>query len=309
MTIPQTAKATSLFEHIEKFATEDDCRAHLEKIRFPNGLACTRCGSKKVWEYKHRFEYLCGDCNYHFSVTSGTIFQDSHIKLTKWFYAIHLIVNAKKSLSAMQLQREIGVTYKTAWFLAHRIREAMIDEGSDFLHGKVEVDETYVGGKPRKTNKRKDDKPNKRGRGTKKTPVVGAKERGGDVHAKTVENVTSTTLLKFVQMNCNPSTVIYTDAFGGYVKVAKKFNHQMVDHQEMYVMGDIHTNGIENFWSLLKHGIIGSFHKVSTRHLDRYLAEFTCRFNARHSDNLFDSILAGANGRRLTYARLIAREG
>ena len=135
----------TLIEHIERFSTESACRAYLEKIRFPNSSACVRCGSVRIWRYKRRFEYLCGDCNYHFSVTAGTIFHNSHVKLTKWFYAIHLLTNVKKGISALHLGREIGVTYKTAWYMSNRIREAMIEGVAANLKGIVEVDEIYIG--------------------------------------------------------------------------------------------------------------------------------------------------------------------
>lgn len=201
MATKKTVRATSLFEHIEKFNTEDECRAHLEKLCFPDGLTCLRCGSKKVWEYKHRFEYLCADCKYHFTVTAGTIFHDSHVKLTKWFYAIHLIVNAKKGLSAMQLMREIGVSYKTAWYLAHRIREAMKDESSETLKGTIEADETFVGGKAKNMHKAKRERAIQ-GRGTVgKAAVMGILQRDGKIRTKVIPNTRRYTVQTEIKNN------------------------------------------------------------------------------------------------------------
>ncbi len=230
MTQPKTVKATSLFEHIRNFGTEDECRAHLEKLRFPDGLECLRCHSKKVWEYNHRFEYLCSNCQYHFSVTAGTIFHDSHIRLTKWFYAIHLIVHAKKGLSAMQLMRELGVSYKTAWYLGHRIREAMQDDLSENLKGTIEADETFIGGKAKNMHKAKRERA-VQGRGTVgKAAVMGILQRDGQIRTKVIPNTRRNTVQAEIKNNVELGSKVFTDALPSYQGLAPEYAHESVDH-------------------------------------------------------------------------------
>lgn len=284
----------SIIEILSRYNTEEKCIAHFERIRWPHGLECIRCGSKRVMKFdatgktdKLRHLYECVDCRYQYSVTTGTIFHDSHMTLTKWFLAIYLICSGKKGISAKELQRQLGVTYKTAWYMAHRIRSAM-SEDSEFCQkfsGIVEADETYVGGKGK----------GPRGRSTaSKVPVIGIRERtSGRVRMQAVENVSPSVLAGFIRDNVAAGSTLHTDEFSFYLWLdSSEFAHHSVNHSERYVDGDVHTNGCENVWSLFKRGIVGVFHKVSAKYLPLYLDEFSFRFNNRDSYNLMDKVLA-----------------
>ena len=284
----------SLIEVFNRFNTEEKCREHFTRIRFPNGVCCIKCGSLKLTEYetagktgKARHLHQCLDCKYNFSVTTGTIFHSSHLPLTKWFLAIYLICSAKKGVSAKELQLQLDVTYKTAWYMAHRIRLAM-QEDSDFCEkfsGTVEVDETYIGGRRK----------GKRGRGaSNKVPVVAIKERtSGKIRMQALDRVTSTSLANFIREHSEPGSEVHTDEFSSYLWLdASEFVHESVNHTETYVRdGRIHTNGVENVWSLFKRGITGVFHKVSAKYLPLYLNEFSFRFNNRDQFNMMDLVL------------------
>lgn len=287
-------KQPSIFEIISRFGSEEKCIAHFEKIRWPDGLHCIRCGGVKVSKFqakgktgKERYLYECGDCRYQYSVTTGTVFHDSHLPLTKWFLAIYLICSAKKGVAAKQLQRELDVTYKTAWYMSHRIRLAMQEDG-DFCHkfsGVCEVDETYVGGKGK----------GKRGRGaSNKIPVVGIKNRtSGEIRMQAVKNVSSSTLAAFIRKHAASGAEIHTDEFKSYLWLdSSEFTHKAVNHSKTYVDGDVYTNGVENVWSLFKRGVVGVFHKVSEKYLPLYLDEFSFRFNNRNNNNMLDTVLA-----------------
>jgi transposase-like protein len=284
----------SVIEVVQKFATEEACIAHFEKIRWPEGPVCPKCGKTRIFKYetagktgKDRHLYQCVDCLYQFSVTVGTIFHDSHMTLTKWFLAIYLICSNKKGISAKELQRQLSVTYKTAWYMAHRIRVAM-QEDKDFCQkfsGVCEVDETYIGGKQKGL----------RGRAvsTNKVPVVAIKERtSGKIRMQAMKDVKGTTLAQFIRFNVAPGARVHTDEFAAYLWLdSSEFAHEAVNHQETYVDGEIHTNGVENVWSLFKRGIMGVFHKVSAKYLPLYLNEFEFRFNNRDEFNMMDRVL------------------
>jgi transposase-like protein len=287
-------KHPSIFQVLDRFGTEEKCIAHFEGIRWPQGLVCIRCGKPRVFRYKTagktgkmRYLYQCVDCKYNFSVTTGTVFHDSHLPLTKWFLAIYLICSAKKGVSAKQLQRQLSTSYKTAWYMAHRIRLAMQEDG-DFCQkfaGVCEVDETYIGGRRKGS----------RGRGAgNKVPVVAIKERtSGKTLMKAVKNVKASTLANFTRNHAATGAEIHTDDFPAYLWLdASEFVHNSVNHQETYVKaGNIHTNGIENVWSLFKRAITGVFHKVSAKYLPLYLNEFAFRFNNREQFNMLDDVL------------------
>ena len=267
----------------KKFPTQESCITYLEKVRWGDTPTCPYCKSKQTVPLGNR--HRCYNCITSFSVTVGTIFHKTKIPLQKWFLAISLILNAKKSLSSLQLSRDIEVNRNTAWRVSMQIRKAMRErEQGSMLMGIVEMDETYVGGKPRKGNNRSDDKPNPRGRGTKKTPVIGAVERGGDVKAEAThkDKLKGKNLRSFVRrhVQTEESTLI-TDEYKGYIGMSKLVDHLKINHSEMYVDGIIHTNTIESFWSLLKRGVIGQFHHVSKKHLQRYVDEFCYRYNLR----------------------------
>jgi len=242
--------------------------------------------------------YHCNNCMTSFSVTVGTIFHKTHLPLQKWLLAVSLILNAKKGVSSRQLSRDLKVNKDTAWRISMKIREAMLQKWHrDLLTGIVEMDETFMGGKPRKGK----DIHLTRGRGSeKKTPVVGMVERKGQVRAKPFKRGTldSKRLSEVVRNNVDiQNTTLITDEYRGYMKLKQFIDHQVVDHSIWYVNGDLHTNNIESFWALLKRGLVGQFHKVSIKHLPKYIDEFTYRFNHRKSTaNLFNLTIAKGLG-------------
>ena len=275
-----------------RFPNESACIKHLEAARWKGDPVCPYCHSTKTTPAPAEERHHCNACNTSFCVTVGTIFHNTKLDLQKWFLGVSLMLNAKKGLSSRQLARDLEVNKSTGWFMAMRIRKAMLDNG-DLLRGIVEMDETYVGGKPRKGTG-----PHKRGRGTKKTPVVGMVERGGNVRARVASILTSSRLMQLVRRNVEPrGSVLHTDEFSGYNGVKKYMLHETVNHgTNEYVRGNVHTNTIEGFWALLKRGIIGQFHKVSVAYLQRYINEFAFRFNNRHNADIFDLTILRAVG-------------
>lgn len=278
MTLPKLQKL---------YSTDEDCREILTRLRWPEGVTCSRCGNRNVWYVESRKQFTCSECTYQFSVTTGTIFNDSHLPLTTWFMAVLLLVEARKGISANQVKRTLGISYKTAWYLCHRIRAAMAQCDKPMLDGKIEVDETYVGGKGRGTNQR--------GRGTKKRPVIGIRERNGELRFLHAENVTGKTIEAFLRENIGEDVeVMFTDETTMYPGVAKRLGvkHEMVQHGiGDYVRGDAHTNTVESAFSLFKRGVMGTWHKVSAKHLQAYLEEMSFRFNRRKRSDLFVDIL------------------
>jgi len=292
----------NLVELIDSFHSEDSCRARLEELRWPEGVECPRCDSKSVARMEDRPQYQCRSCRYQFSVTAGTIFHDTHLPLWKWFLAVYLIVESKKGISANQLKRMIGVTYKTAWYLSYRIRAALNEVDAQLLKGIVEVDETFVGGRMEG-----------QGRGYKgnKTVVVGAMQRNGNICLQVVRGTDRETLHGFIRENTAGDTqAIYTDEWPAYKGIADQdTEHKTVKHRdkEYVAEGDVHTNSIENVWSLLKRSIVGSYHQVSAKHLDAYLDELEFRFNNRENPFMFrDAMLKLIVAETLPYAKLIA---
>ena len=259
--------------------TADQAREHLEKLRWPTGPVCPHCGSITVYSLKAKPEskrpvrkgvYKCKDCRKQFTVTVRTLFEGSHVPLNKWLMAVSLMCSSKKGISSHQLHRMLGVTYKTAWFMSHRIRYAMQQPAlKEKLTGIVEVDETYVGGKPRRTQQDINNKKTfKRGRGTKKTPVVALVQRDGTVRSQIIDRVTSKNLKSFIADNVDKSSVVMTDELNAYKAIRREFNHKTVNHYlGEYVNGPVHTNTVEGYFSLIKRGINGVFHHVSKRHL------------------------------------------
>jgi transposase-like protein len=296
--------------------SEDEARETLERILWPNGPVCPHCGAvenlTRLQGKAHRTGvFQCNNCHDQFTVTVNTIFEDSHIPLRKWLMAFALLCSAKKGISALQLQRELELgSYRTAWHMAHRIRHAMSKEPlAGLLRGTVEVDETYVGGKPRQ--KHGQPKP-KKGRGTKKVAVVALVERGGKARAHKVERVDAKTLGKAIHENVDRRSTLMTDRFGSYAEAGSRFfgGHHTVDHGKgEYVRGDASTNEVESYFALLKRGIIGSFHHVSKNHLDRYCDEFSFRWNHRKTTDSERTIEAikGAEDRRLMYSNPVIK--
>ena len=305
----------NLSDLIDRYGDEDRCRDYLEELRWPGGVRCPKCGSAKISRIHDRDQFHCDgpprpdkpewrSCGYQFSVTAGTLFHDSHLPLRKWFLAIYLLAESKKGMSARQLGRTLGVTYKTAWYLAHRIRAAMGDDDQPLLRGIVEVDETFVGG--RRTGA---------GRGhyrdENNPPVVGAAERGGEVRLRVVRDRTKGTLQGFIREGVADETeAVYTDEWLGYQGLADEdTRHEAVNHSaHEYVRADVHTNTMENVWSLFKRGIVGSYHQISAKHLPAYLDEMEFRFNNRENPFLFrDTLLVLLHGDSLPYRQLVAR--
>jgi len=288
---------TNLIELMEKFNSEDRCREYIEALRWPSGVCCTRCGSLSVSRIVKRHQYDCNDCRYQFSAMAGTVFHDSHLPLWKWFLATYLICESKKGISANQIKRTLGISYKTAWYLCHRIREAMKSDTSEKLNGIVEADETFVGGKYDR----------RRVRGVYEKPcVVGVIQRGGPVRAQKIKSRGARAIAAYVRESVASGSQLMTDEYAGYEKVGRDYDHQTVQHSKLeYAAGLAHTNSIENFWSLFKRGVVGSFHKVSEKHLDRYLDEFTYRFNGRDDERLFQNTMRNlVNGKTLTFEKL-----
>lgn len=287
--------------------SEDAARAMLEKMRWPNGAICPKCGGVDPYKLNGRSTrkgvYKCRACRKQFTVTVGTIFEDSHIPLAKWLLAIQLLCASKKGMSAHQLHRMLGLTYKSAWFMAHRIRYAMTRPPlSDKLRGTVEADETFIGGKPHNRHI------GKRSPAPPKTPVLSVIERGGNVRSVAVASVTAKTLRAAIDENVVRQARLMTDGAGAYTSIGRSFaSHDTVDHVAgEYVRGDAHVNTAESYFSILKRGIFGVYHHVSEQHLGRYLAEFDQRWNTRRLADGERALLAvrGAEGRRLTYRPL-----
>ncbi len=295
------------------FADEEAARAFLESKRWPNGPVCPRCGSTRAHALTARKGsrkpvrkgvYFCGGCRKQFTVRIGTIFEDSHIPLNKWLMAFHLMSSSKKGISSMQLHRELGITLKSAWFLSHRIRESMTEKHENLLRGVVEVDETYVGGKPRKGSSG-----SKRGRGTDKVPVMALVERDGNVRSKPVERVDAKTLKGAIFENVDRKARIMTDEFAAYAGIGMYYrSHKKVNHSiGEYARDETNTNTVESFFALLKRGHYGIFHSLSKQHLHRYCNEFAFRWNNRKvsdGERMIAAIM-GAEGKRLMYRQRV----
>lgn len=283
----------NIIQVYKQFPTHNSCITHLENVRWKGTPICPYCKSKRVTTVPKEHRYHCNNCNTSFSVTVGTIFHKTKLDLQKWFMAISLVLNAKKGISARQLARDLEVNKDTAWYMGMRIRRAMAEYG-DLLEGIIEVDETYIGGKPRKESP-ENKIHSKRGRGTKKTPVLGLVERDGKVKAQVVKDLNHKTLSRIVKENINPEkSKVFIDEFRGYCKMAGFVEHHTVNHQFEYANGEVHTNTIEGFWALLKRGIIGQYHKVSIRHLPKYINEFCYRHNNRKNEFIFGLTISKA---------------
>lgn len=274
------------------FSSDETCRELLERLRWPNGPVCPRCMNPAPARLATSAKIVyCKDCDYQFTVTANTIFHDSHLPLIKWLAATYLICESRKGMSANQVKRTLGISYKTAWYLCHRIRAAMASAEKTMMYGTIEMDETFVGGRQKSTRGHAGRIPYSE---SNKIPVVGIKQRGGELRFFKAEDVKSGTLAKFIKENVSEDVdVIMTDEWKAYPTALKALGidrekHKTVNHAaKVYVDGDITTNGIESAFSLLKRGIVGSWHKVSAKHLPAYLEEMTFRFNRRNSKTLF----------------------
>jgi transposase-like protein len=286
----------------KQFPTEEDCICHIEQVRWHGTPICPYCGSDRVSANEHR--HHCNGCNTSFSVTVKTIFHHTHLPLQKWFLALSLVLNAKKGLSARQLARDLEVNKNTAWFMGMRIRNAMFEQG-ELLRGIVEMDETYIGGKQKGTLR-------KAGFGdSNKLIVVGIRQRGGPVRFFHAEDAKSGTLARYIQENISQDVdVIVTDEYRPYRKAVGKARHETVNHsaKEYVRFGtDIHTNTVESAFSLLKRGIIGTWHRLSAKHLQAYLDEMSFRFDRRNRSDLFlDTLRHMVTADPMTFEELVA---
>ncbi|HMK80093.1 MAG TPA: IS1595 family transposase [Xanthobacteraceae bacterium] len=280
------------------FPDEDACRAYLVARRWPKGVRCPRCGHDKVYALASGHHWQCENCavdGYRFSHIAGTVFENTNKPLRDWFKVTHLMLTSKKGMSARQIWRYMGFgSLKTAWYMCHRIRAALIEQNTDKLGGIVEVDESFFGGKW--YNKHWD----KRGGGTGglgsgKTAVVAAVQRKGNIVARVVNHLDTATLDGFVrEAVSNKVSLICTDENSGYRLLGRDFNHGVVKHAaHEYVVGAVHTNTIEGFWSIMKRGVVGTFHKVSKKYMPLYVAEFAFRYNHRMDADIFGAAIGG----------------
>jgi transposase-like protein len=290
----------TLKELMATFPTNDACKDFLKNHRWPDGVVkCPRCGNAKVgklnWKPFNWVCKLCGDTPYRFSVTVNTIFENTKYPLTVWFQVLWQMLNSKKGVSALQIQRQIGCgDYRTAWYMCHRLRAAMHDPSFQQLLGIVEVDEMYVGGKDK--NRHWNKKSHKTGgEASGKTAVIGAISRKDNVVCQMIENTSRETLDGFISKVVSPNvSLLATDEYPAYGRLDRIYAHQIIQHREgIYVRGEVHTNNIESFWSLIKRGVMGSFHHVSRKYLPLYLAEFQFRFNNRKNPDIFGEAIAG----------------
>ena len=304
----------NILELIQNFSDENKCREYLAQLRWENEVICPFCGYHKVYNIESGKRYKCAnkECYKKFSVTVGTIFENTKIPLKVWFVAIYLACNHKKGISSFQLSKDLGITQKTAWFVLHRIREMLKEKAPQVLSKEVEADETYIGGLEKNKHKNKRTK-GVQGRSTRtKTAVIGIVERKGIIIAKSVANTKSATLQPIMRHHVKIGSKIYTDEWGGYKGLSKDYNHSIINHSNgEYVVGNIHTNTIDGFWSLFKRGIIGIYHYVSPKHLDRYCVEFTYRYNTIDNslNGRFDIAIKQSVDRRLKYNDLINKFG
>lgn len=284
------------------FPDEDACCAYLVARRWPDGIRCPRCYA----EATHRvstmpWRWQCYSCaphsGYRFSHIAGTVFENTNKPLREWFRVIHLMLTSKKGISARQIHRYMGFgSYKTAWYMAHRIRAALAERDFDKLGGIVEVDETFVGGLAKNRHKdKRGDGGGTGGIGSGKTPIAGAVSRKGNVVARVIENVRASTLTGFVhEAVSNKVSLLCTDQWVGYRGLDKDYPHAVIDHSRgQYVVGAVHTQTIEGFWSIFKRGVVGTFHKVSRKYMPLYVAEFQFRYNNRQNTDIFGEAIRG----------------
>ncbi len=312
-------KLNTLRQAIIYFSDFENCKNLMVQLRWPDGVVkCPYCGSDKVAYLANSRVWKCytGHPKPTFSLKTGTVFEDSHLGLDKWLPALWLIVNCKNGISSCELARDLGVTQKTAWFIGHRLRFALKEGGFGKLSGEVEADETFIGGKARFMHKDKRAKKITGTGGKEKIAVVGLLERHGEgknsrVHTEVVPSVRRKTLSPIVRQQVAEGSEIFTDALKSYDDLDDTYIHQVIDHAEKYVEGNVHTNGLENFWSLLKRGLSGTYVSVEPFHLFRYLDEQSFRYNNRKGmgdADRFTLALSQITGKRLTYGHLTGKD-
>jgi transposase-like protein len=309
-TLPETLR-----EAIVYFANEDNAHDFMVAIRWPEGVQCQHCGGFEVTLLTTRRVFKCKtkDCRKQFTVKRGTIFEDSPISLGKWFMAMWLIANCKNGVSSYEIARDLGVCQKTGWFMLHRLRLAMKAGSFDRkLCGIIEADECHIGGLFKNMHKGKREKikgGRKASSSTGKTIVQAVMERDGEIRAQVLENLTLAPRLEFLKANADPNAQLMTDEGYDSPQVGAAFAHQFVNHQIEYVRGNVHCNGVENFWALLQRGLSGTYISVEPYHLSAYVDEQAFRYNQRQDDDAgrFEKALSGVTGRRLTYRKLTGK--
>lgn len=302
-TFPKT-----LLQAVKYFADPDTALGCMVAIRWPDGISCPRCDSTEHSFVRTRRIWICKGCKKHFSVKIGTVMEDSPIGLDKWLSAIWLIVNAKNGISSYEIHRGVGITQKSAWFLLHRIRKAMQTGSFAKMSGPVEVDETYIGGKARNMHRSK--RKHLGSRDTGKVAVMGLLSRHGEVRTTVITDTKRGSLHGEVSKHVETGSTVYSDALRSYNQLDQEFIHHVINHAERYVDGHIHNNGIENFWSLLKRMLKGTYVSVEPFHLFRYLDEQSFRFNNRkgNDSDRFIRAAQGVTGKRVTYKQLTGKE-
>ena len=301
----------SAFEFHQQFPDEAAAVAWFESIRWPEGRCCPKCDSTNIAECKNKKPqpYRCRMCRKHFSCTTDTVMHSSNLSVRQWLYAMYLISVSKKGLSSCQLARELGIAQESAWRLGHKIREEWNQDAVFPLNGTIEVDETYMGGKEK--NKHESQRKHEGRGGVGKQAVVGLKSRKGEVRAFPIDKTDASTLQGSVRQHVEPGSTVYTDGHLGYVGM-REYRQESVAHSAgEYVRDQVHTNGIESFWSLLKRGYVGTFHQMSVKHLSRYVDEFCFRWNHRHLHTLefMRRTIEQMEGQRLPHYALVGRMG
>ena len=306
----------SLMRLWEMFPDEATATVWFESLVWPDVRGCGHCGSVTTREVPNAkpMPYWCTDCRSYFSVRTGTALSHSKVPLRKWAIAIYLELTSLKGVSSMKLHRDIAVSQKAAWFMLHRIREAWAaSDGQPPFAGPVEVDESYFGGLEENKHAAHRDRIGKRGGLATKAAVIGVKDREtGQVRAEALPDTTGDTLRSFVRENARPGSQVYSDGHGAYIALEGEYKHSYVQHSVgTYVIEQAHTNGIESFWSMLKRAYQGTYHKMSEKHLDRYVRQFAGKHNLRERDTLAQMahVVAGLVGQRLLYRDLIADNG
>lgn len=289
-----------LIEITKKLNTQRRCISYLEKARWQEKPVCPYCQSDRITGMKKQLRHHCNNCNTSFSVLVGTIFEASNLPLSKWFIAISLVMHAKKGISSRQLARHIDVTKDTAWYVQKRLRDAMQNTDKKLLKGIVEVDETYVGGQTKNKHKKVREGLHAQGKvatgAMHKAPVFGLLSSSGRVSTQVVEHADGKTLKPIINNRVDRKSVIVSDGFGAYSGLNKKYRgHEVVNHEkDEYVRGTYHTNNIEGFWSLVKRGIVGQYHKITRKYLQNYLDEFSFKYNFKGEEKIFELFLYNA---------------